>query len=37
MSDLTQLAEPYLATWTETDPSARRALIGEIWSVDGLR
>ena len=35
MSDLTQLAEQYIATWNETDPSARRALIGEIWSEDG--
>jgi hypothetical protein len=35
MSDLTQLAEQYIATWNETDPSARRALIDEIWSEDG--
>jgi hypothetical protein len=35
MSDFTQLAEQYIATWNETDPSARRALIDEIWSQDG--
>ena len=35
MSDFTKLAEQYIAAWNETDPSARRALIGEIWSEDG--
>jgi SnoaL-like domain len=35
VSDFTQLAEQYIAAWNETDPSARRALIGEIWSEDG--
>ena len=35
MSDFTQLAEQYIAAWNETDPSARRALIGEIWSSGG--
>jgi hypothetical protein len=35
MSDFTKLAEQYIASWNETDPSARRALIGEIWSADG--
>lgn len=35
MSDFTELAEQYVATWNETDPQARRALIDEIWSADG--
>jgi hypothetical protein len=35
MADFTQLAEQYIAAWNETDPSARRALIGEIWAEDG--
>jgi hypothetical protein len=30
MSDFTKLAEQYIATWNETDPSARRALIDEV-------
>ena len=36
MSDFTQLAEQYIATWNETDPAARRALIDETWA-DGSR
>jgi hypothetical protein len=35
MSDFTKLAEQYIAAWNETDPSARRALIDEVWSADG--
>ncbi|HEY1824086.1 MAG TPA: nuclear transport factor 2 family protein [Trebonia sp.] len=35
MSDFTKLAEQYIAAWNETSPSARRALIDEIWSADG--
>ena len=35
MSDFTKLAEQYIATWNETDPSARRALIDEVWGADG--
>ena len=35
MSDFTKLAEQYIETWNETDPAARRALIGEIWAADG--
>ena len=27
MSDFSKLAEQYIATWNETDPSARRALM----------
>lgn len=34
MSDFTKLTERYIATWNETDPSARRALIDEIWARD---
>jgi hypothetical protein len=35
MPDFTKLAEQYIATWNETDPSARRALIDEVWSPGG--
>jgi len=35
MSDFNQLAEQYIATWNETDPSARRAMIEKIWSAGG--
>jgi SnoaL-like domain len=35
MSGFTQLAEQYIATWNETNPAARRALINETWSQDG--
>src|SRR5260370_36827827 len=35
MSDFTELAEKYIARWNETDPTARRALISEIWSENG--
>jgi SnoaL-like domain len=35
MSDFTDLAEQYIATWNETDPSARRALIDQVWSANG--
>ena len=35
MPDFTKLAEQYIATWNETDPSVRRALIGQLWSPDG--
>jgi hypothetical protein len=35
MTDFTKLAEQYIATWNETDPSARRALIDEVWSSGG--
>ena len=35
MSDFTKLAEQYIATWNETDTSARRALIDEVWASDG--
>ena len=35
MSDFTKLAEQYIATWNETNPSARRAMIDEVWAADG--
>lgn len=35
MSDFTELAERYIAAWNETDPSARRALVDDVWSPDG--
>ena len=35
MDGFTRLAGQYIAAWNETDPSARRALIEEIWAEDG--
>jgi hypothetical protein len=35
MSDFTKLAEQYIATWNETDPAARRALIDQVWAANG--
>ncbi|MEY9963911.1 hypothetical protein ABIA33_001945 [Streptacidiphilus sp. MAP12-16] len=38
MSDLRSLqdlAERYLATWNETDPTARRRLVADLWAEDG--
>jgi SnoaL-like domain len=35
MSDFTELAGKYIAMWNETDPSARRVLIDEVWSANG--
>ena len=35
MSNLQQLAERYIATWNESDPAARRELVGELWSEGG--
>lgn len=34
MDGFTLLAEKYIAAWNETDPSVRRALIGEFWAED---
>ncbi|GAA2739053.1 MULTISPECIES: nuclear transport factor 2 family protein [Kitasatospora] len=34
-TDLRLLAERYLATWNETDPTARRKLVDELWAEDG--
>jgi hypothetical protein len=30
-----QLIEKYIASWNETDPTARRRLIDEVWATDG--
>jgi hypothetical protein len=35
MSDLIVLVARYLATWNETDPTYRRALLAETWTGDG--
>ncbi|GLY70132.1 nuclear transport factor 2 family protein [Amycolatopsis taiwanensis] len=35
MTDYTDIAQRYLATWNETDPAARRALVDELYTVDG--
>jgi hypothetical protein len=35
MSDFSKLAEQYIATWNETDPAERRAMIDEVWSASG--
>jgi hypothetical protein len=31
----TELAERYIATWNETDPTLRRKAIDGLWSADG--
>jgi hypothetical protein len=36
MSDAKQTVERYIAIWNETDPEARRALIGQTWREDGV-
>jgi hypothetical protein len=33
--DTTKLAELYIGTWNETDPSRRRAGIAQVWTDDG--
>jgi SnoaL-like domain len=35
MSDFTELAGRYIATWNETDPSARRAMVEETFPSSG--
>ncbi|MEZ0089844.1 nuclear transport factor 2 family protein [Streptacidiphilus sp. EB129] len=32
LRDLQDLAERYIATWNETDPTARRLLVDELWA-----
>jgi len=32
---LQNLAERYIASWNETDPAARRALVADLWAEDG--
>jgi hypothetical protein len=34
MSDLVDLVNDYLATWNETDPTARRTMIDALWTED---
>lgn len=34
--DLGELVTRYLETWNETDPTARRKGIGELWAEDGV-
>ena len=34
MSEFDSLVERYLATWNETDPSARRKAVGELFTED---
>jgi len=35
MSDFEQLAERYIATWNETDPTLHRKLVEEVWAPNG--
>jgi hypothetical protein len=30
-----EIIDRYLAAWNETDPDARRALVGSLWAADG--
>jgi hypothetical protein len=34
MSDLSELADRYIALWNERDPELRRTLVREIWTED---
>jgi hypothetical protein len=34
MDNLTELIDRYIATWNETDPDRRRALIAQTWTED---
>lgn len=34
MTDISHIADRYIATWNETDPSERRALLAQIWAED---
>ncbi|MEV7119006.1 nuclear transport factor 2 family protein [Kitasatospora griseola] len=33
--DLQNIVERYLAVWNETDPTARRKLVEDVWAADG--
>ena len=35
MSDFQAIAERYIATWNEADPSVRRRAIDDLWAEDG--
>jgi len=35
MSDFTSLAERYIAAWNETDDTARRSAVADLWTADG--
>ena len=34
-SSISGVVAQYLQAWNETDPAARRAIIDEVWAVDG--
>jgi hypothetical protein len=36
MNEAEELADRYIALWTETDAAARRKAIAELWTPDGL-
>lgn len=36
MSDLNVIVDKYVAVWNETNASARRQKIGELWAEDGV-
>lgn len=35
MTDFQNIAERYIDTWNERDPSARRRALAELWTEDG--
>ncbi|MCW2598248.1 MAG: hypothetical protein JWM02_77 [Frankiales bacterium] len=35
MTDMTALAEQYLASWNDIDPTSRRRAIDTLWTEDG--
>jgi hypothetical protein len=36
MTEAEELADRYIALWSETDAAARRKAIAELWTPDGL-
>jgi hypothetical protein len=36
MSDVYELADPYVGLWNEPDALRRRQLIAELWTEDGV-
>ncbi len=35
MADFKQIADRYIEMWNETDAGARRAIVEELWAVEG--
>jgi hypothetical protein len=35
MTDITTVIDQYFASWNETDPERRRAIVAQVWTEDG--